>query len=177
VPPKTREELGDKMFECNLSDAIVEIVDAVFNLQSATYPIVHEERLYFSKGLYVRILVNVKKPNSKSRGKTALLHFVFSRHAQSSATHCWFQTTEFKDCVPDKSKWKNTSNHDSCWRTDGIRSEIIKVYFDFCRKVAPKMAPIELLATSRFERVAMVDIEFKEDSSGYSRYKLLKMSY
>lgn len=165
------------MFNCNLSDAIVEIVDAVFNRRGANPPITHEDGRNSTNGLYIRILVNVKKPNSKSKGKSAILHFVFSRHVYSSSTHCWFQITELKDLMPDKGQWKNTSNHDSCWRTDGIRSEIIKVYFDFCKKVAPKTAPMELLATSQFDRVAMVNIEFKEDSSGFSRYKLLKMSY
>jgi hypothetical protein len=26
--------------------------------------------------------------------------------------------------------WKNTSNHDSCWRTDGVQSPITKMMFD-----------------------------------------------
>jgi hypothetical protein len=26
--------------------------------------------------------------------------------------------------------WKNTSNHDSCWRSDGVRSPIVQLYFD-----------------------------------------------
>lgn len=28
------------------------------------------------------------------------------------------------------SAWQNTSNHDSCWRTDGVQSPIVKVMFE-----------------------------------------------
>jgi len=31
--------------------------------------------------------------------------------------------------------WKNTSNHDSCWRSDGVESPLSQIYFDMCDEV------------------------------------------
>ncbi|MFA7628591.1 MAG: hypothetical protein WCY37_04290 [Candidatus Dojkabacteria bacterium] len=41
------------------------------------------------------------------------------------------------------SGWRNTSNHDSCWRTDGLRL-ISEVYFDAARVMNPNVAPRDL---------------------------------
>ena len=34
-----------------------------------------------------------------------------------------------------KEAWKNTSNHDSCWRSDGIQSPITDQYFSMCEEI------------------------------------------
>lgn len=31
--------------------------------------------------------------------------------------------------------WKNTSNHDSCWRSDGVQSSLTEQYFAVCEEV------------------------------------------
>ena len=31
--------------------------------------------------------------------------------------------------------WKNTSNHDSCWRSDGVQSPMSTVYFEMCEAI------------------------------------------
>lgn len=40
-------------------------------------------------------------------------------------------------------QWENTSNHDSCWSSDGL-TFINQVYFDMCSEVNPDVAPVEL---------------------------------
>ena len=45
-------------------------------------------------------------------------------------------------------EWINTSNHDSCWRSDGL-SWISKLYFDMCKHVNGEVAPIALESTAR----------------------------
>ena len=42
---------------------------------------------------------------------------------------------------PDE--WINTSNHDSCWRSDGL-DFINKAYFEMCKNVNPEIAPRDL---------------------------------
>lgn len=44
--------------------------------------------------------------------------------------------------IPPK-QWENTSNHDSCWASDGL-AFINQAYFDMCKEVNPDVAPIEL---------------------------------
>lgn len=41
-------------------------------------------------------------------------------------------------------EFKNTSNHDSCWRTDGVDSYLSQLYFRMCREVNPSKAPADL---------------------------------
>ena len=43
----------------------------------------------------------------------------------------------------DCSKWVNSSNHDSCWRSDGF-SFLSDVYFEMCRTVNPDIAPVHV---------------------------------
>lgn len=38
------------------------------------------------------------------------------------------------DKIPYAS-WKNTSNHDSCWRSDGLDSPITKLYFEMANRI------------------------------------------
>lgn len=45
-------------------------------------------------------------------------------------------------------EWVNTSNHDSCWRSDGL-SWISKLYFDMCKHVNDDVAPATLESTAR----------------------------
>jgi len=42
----------------------------------------------------------------------------------------WYHWTE----IP-ASAWKNTSNHDSCWRSDGVDSPITSVYFKLTEEI------------------------------------------
>lgn len=47
-------------------------------------------------------------------------------------------------------RWENTSNHDSCWRDDGVRTPLFNLYMELCDKVkagvpdGDKLAPISL---------------------------------
>lgn len=82
-------------------------------------------------------------------------------------------------------QWKNTSNHDSCWRSDGVNSILSTLYFDSCEKVqshlpdemrkAPKDVPHyntmgRFMGSSIF---SFIDIKFKrsDDNLNY-RFEL-----
>lgn len=40
--------------------------------------------------------------------------------------------------------FKNTSNHDSCWRSDGIGSELTRLYFQWAKEINPNKAPKDI---------------------------------
>jgi hypothetical protein len=40
-------------------------------------------------------------------------------------------------------EWENTSNHDSCWRSDGFQF-LSDLYFKVCKAVDPDKAPIDV---------------------------------
>lgn len=79
--------------------------------------------------------------------------------------------------------WKNTSNHDSCWRSDGIDSPLTSVYFEMCEEVndlrvaagldsiAPNsMHQFSHLSSSVFQEVMKTTVtDYERDTSGYHR--------
>jgi hypothetical protein len=151
------------MFKTDLARAICTIVSGT--LYNVEIPV--------DRALYVRVRTTVKKPGSKSRGKHGYLHFVFQR-PYGHSTSVWFQETTDWVFAVDNAKWQNTSNHDSEWRSDGVESPIVKVYFAHCRKVARKMAPIELETDGEIDHVAIVTVEVQREPDNYHR-KLTKM--
>jgi len=42
--------------------------------------------------------------------------------------------------------WKNTSNHDSCWRSDGTHSPLIALYFEMAEEIGTRMEKYGLVA-------------------------------
>lgn len=153
------------MFSTDLERAICTMVDGI--LDNVEVPM--------DRALYMRIRTTVKKPGSASRGKRGYLHFVFQR-PYGHSTSVWFQETADRDYVPDDTRWQNTSNHDSCWRSDGVSSPIANTYFKHCRKVARKLAPAALEATAEFDfgRVKVVHVEIQQEPNTYDR-KLMKV--
>lgn len=67
--------------------------------------------------------------------------------------------------------WKNTSNHDSCWRTDGVQSPITKMMFDaweHCFSHMPKKHLREQLRSSG------VEMELEEGGGEVIRFVRIK---
>ena len=53
--------------------------------------------------------------------------------------------------------FKNTSNHDSCWRSDGVNSPISNLYFEMCDEINRQSKEKEL------EEIAPINIETSAD--------------
>ncbi len=83
------------------------------------------------------------------------MHFLFRRDYGS--TNVWVFTSE-DISFPALDSWKNTSNHDSCWRSDGIRSPIWAEYFKLCKEVDQAAPPISLESRCNIEKVETVRI-------------------
>ena len=96
-----------------------------------------------------------------------------------NTVHVWVAVSEEWDPwrIP-WSEWDNTSNHDSCWRSDGVHTPIAQVYFKVCdevqagipedKKVAP--AQINVHAKLGFLRpFTAVRVEFTANSDRNAR--------
>ena len=146
------------MFSCQIDHAIIEIAKAAL-LGRGRNP---------EDGVYVRARIFVRPDPRATLDASRFLHFVFRRIGpENSGVNTWFQLGDATGFIPDDSKWQNTSNHDSCWSSDGVRSPIVNVYFNMCGEVAPKKAPIELEATAHIDHVAIVKIQVKPVGDGY----------
>lgn len=140
------------MFSCQIDNAISEIAEAAFMGPGRNS----------EDGVYVRVRVFVRTNPHAERDVSRFLHFVFRRLGPAgSSVNTWFQLGSETGFIPDDAAWTNTSNHDSCWRSDGVRSPIVKAYFDLCSEVAPKKAPVEVCATAHIDHVAIVKIHVK----------------
>ena len=75
------------------------------------------------------------------RGRRSSVHFAFTKN-----TSVWFSCSDrlwrWND-IPIE-EWRNTSNHDSCWRTDGVESVLTQLYFEWTRKINPNKAPKDI---------------------------------
>jgi len=146
------------MFSCQIDHTIVEIAEAAF-MGPGRNP---------EDGIYVRARVFVRTNPYAERDVARFLHFVFRRlGSEHTSVNTWFQLGNETGFIPLDDEWQNTSNHDSCWRSDGVRAPIAKAYFDLCREVAPKKAPIELVSTANIDHVAVVKIQVRPVGDGY----------
>lgn len=136
----------------------------ICTLKDALLPRDHE------KGLVVSADIGMNDRGNEKRGT---IHFVFVGN-----TSVWFAYCESLsrwDDIPIE-RWENTSNHDSCWRTDGVNQPLAKLYFDWARELNPHKAPrnieqfctLGVLLSSPWEKVK-VKHERLGDNSQYWR--------
>jgi hypothetical protein len=126
---------------------------------------------YF-EALVVSLGLTLVKPEGNKRCRIDL-NFLMTRN-----TSVWMSRGAYQ--TADLTKWVNTSNHDSCWRTDGIETRINEVYFEVAHDVAPKMAPCDLDDYSSFyfhDSIRFVKVKVTRDDDGTGRhlYKLTEV--
>jgi len=83
---------------------------------------------------------NRVRVNNRVNGVRRHYIMLFCGNVNVFVTQSDFKTHFTK--IPPK-QWKNTSNHDSCWASDGL-AFINRAYFDMCNEVNPDVAPITL---------------------------------
>jgi hypothetical protein len=124
-----------------------------------------------SKGLVVSTDI------SMGDSKRASVHFVFAGN-----TSVWFAVSKSLqrwDDIPIE-EWENTSNHDSCWRNDGVRSPLVHLYFDWAREINPDKAPkdirqfcvLGILSSSPWERVR---VEYRKRPGADYRFDIISI--
>lgn len=81
------------------------------------------------KALYIRADIGMRVYEPTDIRRRSFLHFVlYSPFGGSVHTFVAEQNFDGHEELNELA-WENTSNHDTCWRTDGLRSPISKVYF------------------------------------------------
>lgn len=65
--------------------------------------------------------------------RSAFVHFLL-HCPHGGSTHTFMADGEPYAKLSDL-HWENTSNHDSCWRSDGLRTPLSNIYFDMARQI------------------------------------------
>lgn len=122
-----------------------------------------------SKAVLVKVRVSVSDYEADKRA-TRFVHILFSR--PSNITRVWSHYGREFD-RPELHQWHNTSNHDSCWRTDGMR-HLSDAYFDACDTVNPDVAPRDLSCSAYVDAVHMVEITYDHDTKAIRSLKTVE---
>lgn len=78
------------------------------------------------------------------------VHLVFYRPNNYTKVGMHIGTREDGSLLEDDHVWEVTSDHDSCWRTDGVSSRLFDLYIAMCKLVDPEARPIDLDTTLEF---------------------------
>ena len=104
-----------------------------------------KDSVYRKKGLYISLPVSVNNwVGDEDKGhfetKRARINLIFFGN-----TSVFYKVEDDGPEKPlkDFSDWTNSSNHDSCWRYDGLHF-ITDLYFQHCRDLDPRKAPIKM---------------------------------
>lgn len=79
---------------------------------------------------------NTRVRDEVHRGATA--HFLFCGNTTV------FFALSGSSSIPGPAEFKNTSNHDSCWRTDGVHNPLTALFFKWCEEVSPHRRPCDV---------------------------------
>lgn len=170
------------MFEMKASSVIAELVRILVPRHEMEYT---KEGFIQKPGLYIELDCRItdfgfskkdgNKRERKEKTESTVVHFIFCGNVN---TFAWHQTKGVRE-TPKAEDFINVSNHDSCWRTDGVESYLSKIYFDFCKKVNSELAPKELVQWTTFWQTPKpVTVEFginPDEASGRGRFKLVKI--
>ena len=90
------------------------------------------------KILYTCVDCSISKGEKEAR---KMFHFIFQRPGSyTTVAMAVSDGIGFSNDLDFKFK----SDHDSCWREDGVHSPLMKEYFAMCKEVDPKTAPKDL---------------------------------
>jgi len=113
------------------------------------------------EALYIKFEVRVR--DFKAKGDRIIrdeelscpVHMIFF-----GDTSVFFYADKNLECsdIPSPELFVNTSNHNSCWRSDGF-SKLNELYFDMCEEINPKMDPDNLESYVNFSFVSMKKVD------------------
>jgi hypothetical protein len=132
------------MFSVELKSLIVFLVDKMLDRDSNKIERVGWENggVFRRPGLYMSFPVTVSDDDYDEYGEntsiTRTVYLVFTGH-----TSVWYTVTDDMRYNPKPEDFINSSNHNSCWRTDGLQF-LSNLYFDMCKEVNPNKAPKDL---------------------------------
>ena len=123
------------------------------------------------RAIYIKVQLKAEYINNV---EIKFLHFIFTGNVS-----VWCAVNkEFIIKHISYDEFKNTSNHDSCWSSDGIR-DIFNTYIDMCKSVQKdlpekeKIAPIDIKTFNFIKDVKFVNISYEKYND--VKYKLTKI--
>lgn len=155
------------MFEMKVADAICSIADRIVPRDVC-------KRTF--RGAFFHVDLNISSVDHKKN----LRHDV--RFIIAGNRSVWVHISKFGQYslkpIPI-TEWKNTSNHDSCWRGDGVERPLSTLYFEVCDKVEKKARPIDLHQNCWFALGSDVwkDVEVTWEPEPNNSYKRKLVSY
>ena len=157
------------MFEMGISDVIVGIKERVIPRGQAN-----------PKALYLCFDVGLRVYSPMEVSRRSLVH-VLLYCPYGGSVHTFVAEKDFGPYGPvSKLDWENTSNHDSCWRTDGLNTPFDKIYFRMADEINEELenaghlaqAPVRMTHRGYFNMVGeswrLVDVKLgREDRETY----------
>ncbi len=160
------------MFNLKLNNMIQMLVD--HELDRKTSVKILNDGSYQRPGVYLPIFLGVHDVKSdKYKYEQLMMLFVGNTSV--------FYTTKYNldiKKISNKS-WINTSNHDSCWRSDGF-SFLHEIQMKMCKNVNPNIAPIKLYTEAKLSiggtyPVKHCLVTFKDNIKEYYKYKIISI--
>lgn len=131
-----------------------------------------------SEGLYITLDLRVHN-YTEDISTFRFAHFLFCGNVS-----VWFATTD-EYCNLNQicnDQWINTSNHDVCWRTDGVERPLWTTYFTMTTEVLEasenkELCPNDLHNQSflSFTPVRRVIIDYRQDDENKYRRKIVRV--
>ncbi len=172
------------MFQIDLKNIIQILVDRELDRKSS--PILHDDCSVTKKGILIDLDLRADHyTNETGRDKSISKSLWLLFHGNTSVYwvlrnrepgHGLLHLDEIS-----VNNWTNTSNHDSCWRSDGF-CFLDDIFFDFCDKISPKLKPKDVNITANLGiglswPVKQVDIRYKHKPSNEYGNQIISVCY
>ena len=162
------------MFDLKLNSVIQTLVD--HELDRKTPVEILDNGNYQRPGVYLPIFLGVHDVKSdKYKYEQLMMLFVGNTSV--------FYTTKYNldiKKISNKS-WINTSNHDSCWRSDGF-AFLHEIQMKMCKNVNPNIAPVKLYTEAKLSignsyPIKHCIVTFKNDTVCKYGYKIVNIGH
>lgn len=147
-------------FEISASHVIPEIVEAMLPRGTRDKVLI----------MTMRARVAHRHGEHPEKAQTRTVHFLFYRPNNYTKVGLHIADSDSYPFLEKEHVWNVVSDHDSCWRGDGVDRHLFRLFIDLCRQVDPSIAPVKLDATLRFEAFCGIEILTLEDSADAVRY-------
>ena len=142
------------MIKTDLKNVMTGIVSQVLHGQHRTTNW-HKDFSMTHPGLLFEVEMSVRKRDDMESELRRWFYVAFCGNTSvfyTSAQDADGNFRQFEE-IPSE-EWENTSNHDSCWRSDGLHW-LTTEYFDMCTQVESDSAPRDLESSARLGLVSL----------------------
>jgi|GEM_PF-2803281 len=160
------------MFDLKLDSIVQMLVDHELDRQTPT-KILNDEN-YQRPGVYLPIILKASENYHQYKSEYIQIFMLFTGDTSV------FYATDF-DSIEDvpNDAWINTSNHNSCWRSDGFQF-LHDIQMKLCENVNPNIAPIKLHTEATFSIIGNYPIKhcivtYKNNTEDNYGYKIVNI--